>query len=256
MPLDFSLLTSTVQHPVLPQQPPQPQQQQQTMGPGGFPLLPPPPSSVVPPTQSSPFAAAAFPNLQTSSASPSVASVKTPQQQPQNVAASPGSALQGFGLDVFGLGSTSLTASTPPSLTNQQGSPLLGAKFGTGLQPGVGGIGMQQPQQTGMGIGWQQPGGIGMGQPLQQPAMGMGLQQPTQPSADPLAVINDLFVSLDSIQPGKPTMLCISMHLEKAFQRVTFDMYNVMYATGTLPPMQVMNKNGVTVSFHFAKVSS
>lgn len=214
MPLDFSLLTSTVQQPVPPQQPQPPQQQQHTMG--GFPLLPPPPSSIVPPSQSSPFASAtagaAFPNLQSSTVSPSMAGVspKTPQQQlPQNVASSPGSALQGFGLDVFGLGSSSLTASTPPSSTNQQGSPLLGAKFGTGpLQPGVGGMGLhqQQPQQqTGMGMGLQQPGGMGMGQPLQQPIMGMGLQQPTQPNADPLAVLNDLFVSLDSIQPGNYT---------------------------------------------------
>ena len=218
MPLDFSLLTSTVQQPVPPQQP-KPQQQQTTGGPGGFPLLPPPPSSIVPPSQSSPFAAA-FPNLQSSAGSPSVTagvSPKTPQQQQQpNVASSPGSALQGFGLDVFGLGSPSLTASTPPSSSaNQQGSPLLGAKFGTGiggLQPGVGGMGLQQqPQQTGMGMGLQQPGGIGMGmgQPLQQPAMGMGLQQPTQPSADPLAVLNDLTVSIDSIQPGT----CTCMHV-------------------------------------------
>lgn len=215
MPLDFSLLTSTVQQPAPPQQP-KPQQQQTTGG-GGFPLLPPPPSSIVPPSQSSPFAAA-FPNLQSSTVSPSTTaggvSPKTPQQPQQlpNVASSPGSALQGFGLDVFGLGSSSLTATTPPSsLVNQQGSPLLGAKFGTGiggLQPGVGGMGLQQQQQTGMGMGLQQPGGIGMGmgQPLQQPAMGMGLQQPTQPSGDPLAVLNDLIVSLDSIQPGKQNM--------------------------------------------------
>ena len=204
MPLDFSLLTSTVQQPVIPQQQPQ-QQPQQVMG--GFPLLPPPPSSIVPPSQPSPFAA--FPNLQTSTMASSTASPKTPQQQQQSApASSPGSALQGFGLDVFGLGSSSLTAGTPPSSSNQQGSPLLGAKFGTGLQPGVG-MGLQQPPPPtgmGMGMGLQQPVGIGMGQP-QPPVMGMGLQQPivgAPPTADPLAALNDLFVSLDSIQPGKP----------------------------------------------------
>lgn len=82
---------------------------------------------------------------------------------------------------------------------NQQGSPLLGGRVGTGLpQTGMGMQGLQQPN---MGMGPQQPVAR-MGQP--QPVMGMGLQPAmSQPNADPLAVLNDLFVSLDSIQPGK-----------------------------------------------------
>lgn len=207
MPVDFSLLTSMPKQPGIALQPqPQPQQ---TMG--GFPLFPPPPVSVAPLSQSSPFAAA-FPNLTTSTtASSSITSPKIPQQQQQNIASSPGSAFQGFGLDVFGLGSASLTATTPPSAITQQGSPLLSAKFGTELQPGLGGIGMQQ---SSMGMGLQQPGGMGMGQPLQQPAMGMVLQQPPQMNGDPLAVLNDLFVSLDSIQPGKSRKYLLYIHVQ------------------------------------------
>ena len=101
-------------------------------------------------------------------------------------------------------------------------------------------------------MGLQQPGGMGMGQPLQQPVMGMGLQQPTQPNADPLAVLNDLFVSLDSIQPGNYTQES-NTHFTLLFYNLC--MYIRVYNVGTLPPMQVMNKNGVAVSFHFAKVS-
>ena len=193
MPFDFPLLTSTVQQPqvhVSPQQ-----QQQQSMG--GFPVLPPPSASVVPPSQPSPFAA--FPNQ------PAVTSLTSPMTVQQKQAqALPGSALQGFGLDVFGLGSpSSLTGAPSPS--NQQGSPLLGGRVGAGgLQPGIG-MGLQQPN---LGMGLQQPV-MGMGQ--QQPVMGMGLQQPpnmaSKPNADPLAVLNDLFVSLDSIQPGKVHVL-------------------------------------------------
>ena len=175
MPLDFSLLSSTSTQP-------------QQMA-GGFPLLPPPPSSVTPSSQFSPFAS--FP------AQPGNLSVTTPTSVPQQM--SPGSALQGFGLDVFGSGGAS------PG--NQQGSPLLGGKPGTGMQGGMG-MGLQQPnmgmglQQPNMGMGSQQPV-MGMG--LQQPVMGMGFQQPAVAplvNADPLAVLNDLHVSLDSIQPG------------------------------------------------------
>ena len=203
MPFDFPLLTSTVQQPQASQQ-----QQQQSMA--GFPLLPPPPSSIVPPSQSSPFTA--FP---TQPAAPSVTSPVTAQQKQAQM--SPGSALQGFGLDVFGLGSPSSLTGGPSPIANQQGSPLLGSKIGMGgglQQPGIG-MGLQQPN---MGMGFQQPV-MGMGQqpvmgtgqqPVlgmgQQPILGMGLQQPPSAvstlNADPLAVLNDLFIPLDSIQPG------------------------------------------------------
>ena len=88
-------------------------------------------------------------------------------------------------MDVFGLGSSPLTGIPTP--VNQQGSPLLAHKAGTGLQPNMG-MGLQPPM-------------MGMGQ--QQPVMGMGLHQMTPAVAvDPLAVLDNVFVSLDSIQPG------------------------------------------------------
>ena len=104
-------------------------------------------------------------------------------------------------MDVFGSG----LAGSPSPSTNQQGSPLLGAKAGTGI-----GMGLQQPN---MGMGLQQPI-MGMGQ---QPVIGMGLQQPVV-NADPLTVLNDLHVSMDSIQPGM-TRLVMCQYLE---QHTTF----------------------------------
>lgn len=133
--------------------------------------------------------------------------------QQKTTLTSPGSALQGFGLDVFGLGSPTSLAGGPSPTANQQGSPILGPRIGTGgglQQPGIG-MGLQQPN---MAMGFQQPV-MGIGQ---QPVLGMGLQQPPSAvsplNADPLAVLNDLFIPLDSIQPGTyfANLDCLTMH--------------------------------------------
>lgn len=185
------LLTSPPSQPIpmgLPsqQQLPQAQQQQQQPFPMLASALAPSSSLSSPPLITIPPPPPGAPFVPISRIMPPSSTAPTTQPGPGTAAVpSPGANLLG------GLGSLTLGAS--PSQTQPQTQP--GGPPAPSIQP------LAPPGPTGL-----------------VPLSGAGAVQ-----ADPLAVLDDLFVAQENIQPGPQ------------------------------PPVQVMNKGGITVTFHFAK---
>ena len=70
---------------------------------------------------------------------------------------------------------------------------------------------------------------------------------PQQSVLDPLAVLDNMTVALDTIKPGEWRI---------GGDLIPFTAHHLFHISGSLSPMSVMNKNNLAITFYFTEVSS